>query len=135
MPWLAGQIRVAPLLAVKRQRPHHIDQIFDLADRAAPHILIAMRQLRRSAGMDADRLCRVELDTVAPGQKHILDDAEDKLVLDQLWPAASGSAGVRSVWSCCRKSRPDRMAFRQVFFQIVIEVVDQRWRQGIGMRQ
>jgi hypothetical protein len=24
------------------------------------------------------------------------------------------------------------MAFRQVFFQIVIEVVDQRWRQGIG---
>jgi hypothetical protein len=42
-----------------------------------------MRQLRRSAGMDADRLRRVELDTVAPWQKHILDDAEDKLVLDQ----------------------------------------------------
>src|SRR3546814_8478235 len=35
-----------------RQRPHHVDQIFDLSDRSAPHVLVTMGQLGRRAGID-----------------------------------------------------------------------------------
>jgi hypothetical protein len=56
-PWLPGQEARGPVLCGETgERPHDIHEIFGFADGAAPHILIAMRQLRRRAGMDGDGL-------------------------------------------------------------------------------
>src|SRR3546814_6869382 len=60
-----------------------VDEIFDLADRPAPHVLVAVRHLRRRTGMNRDRLSGVELDAVAPRREDGLDDGEDGRMLDQ----------------------------------------------------
>src|SRR3546814_19801850 len=43
------------------QRPEDVDEIFLGAVGAAPHILVAVRELPHFARMDFDRLCEVEL--------------------------------------------------------------------------
>jgi hypothetical protein len=52
--------------AVGCERPHHVDQIFDLPLDRLPHVLVAVRVLDWCSGMDLDRLGQVELDGVAP---------------------------------------------------------------------
>jgi hypothetical protein len=69
---------------VAGERPHHIDQIFGLADGAAPHVLVAMWELRRRAWVKRKRLGEVELDGVAPWLHHSARDSEDQGVLDEL---------------------------------------------------
>ena len=65
---------------IRRERPHHIDQIFDTGCADGPHVLVAVRRLDQPAGEDLDRLCQVELDAVARGAEDILDDPQDELV-------------------------------------------------------
>ena len=47
------------LICVARARPHHFDEIFDLAGHTAPHVLVAISQLRRRAWMKCERLRQV----------------------------------------------------------------------------
>src|SRR3546814_443997 len=47
------------------ERPKDIDQIFLTAVSAAPHVVVAVRELAHLARMDLDRLPEVELDAVA----------------------------------------------------------------------
>jgi hypothetical protein len=63
--------------------PHHIHEIFHLADRPAPHILVAMGDLGGGLRVDFDGLCRVELNAIAPWRENGFDNGEDEPVLDQ----------------------------------------------------
>lgn len=47
------------------ERPDNIDQILELALRSWPHVMIGMRELLDLAWVDLDRLCDIELDTLA----------------------------------------------------------------------
>src|SRR3546814_4514891 len=55
------------------ERPKDIDQIFLTAVSAAPHVVVAVRELAHLARMDLDRLREVELDAVASRPQYPLD--------------------------------------------------------------
>jgi hypothetical protein len=61
----------------------YIDQIFHLPGGTAPHVLVAVRKLGERTRMKGDRLGEVELDRVAPGQEHLFDNAQYKLMADE----------------------------------------------------
>src|SRR5204862_126042 len=70
--------------AIVRERPHHVDEILGLADRTAPHILIAVRKLRQGARIERDRLGQVELDCIAPRAERLLYQCEHERVQHEL---------------------------------------------------
>src|SRR3546814_11712823 len=55
------------------ERPEDIDQIFLSAGRAAPHVLVAVRELAHLARMNLDRLREVEQDALASPPQYPLD--------------------------------------------------------------
>src|SRR3546814_3956080 len=67
----------------RRNRPHHVDEIFELPGRTAPHVLVPVRKLRWRARMQLERLREVELDGVAPRLEDSVDEAHDGRVLDK----------------------------------------------------
>src|SRR4029450_8090287 len=92
--------------------PHDVDRIFDLTLGAAPHVLVAVRRLHRGAGRDLDRLGDIALIPVAPGTERLLNNAEDKLVLDERGSVArsfeqrSEAAGTAAIeWADRRRCR------------------------------
>ena len=93
----------------RRNRPHHVDEIFDLAGRAAPHILIPVGKLRRRAGMQFERLRQVELDGIAPGvengphQAHDRGVAHESLDSGYAFQKAAKALGARTVEAALTK--------------------------------
>lgn len=72
--------RAAILPRERTQWPHHIHEIFDRPLWTTPHVLVAMRGLRERAGVDFNRLRKIEGDAITPWQKHSLDDSEHAFV-------------------------------------------------------
>src|SRR3546814_3201525 len=56
------QPRAAVLARERGQRPHNVDEIFEVALGPLPHVLVTMRQLRKGTGVDFDGLGQVERD-------------------------------------------------------------------------
>src|SRR3546814_17329791 len=76
----------------RRNRPHDVDEIFELAGRTAPHVLIPVRKLRWRPRVQLERLRAVELDHVAPGP----EDRGDGEVRSASWRGRGGQAVV--IW-------------------------------------
>src|SRR3546814_6626538 len=72
------QPRAAVLARERGQRPHNVDEIFEVALGPLPHVLVTMRQLRKGTGVDFDGLGQVERDPLAPWKQHLLDNLEDE---------------------------------------------------------
>lgn len=76
--------RCAIRLGKGREGPHHVDEIFDLAERALPHILIPVGELRERAGVQLDCLGEIELNPLAPIAKCQFGKVENRAVHDEI---------------------------------------------------
>jgi len=123
----------AILACVARERPHHVDQIFRIANDPAPHVLVAVRKLGRRARVERERLREVQLDCVAPGLEHAPRDAKDERVLDDLAgqrrtdkqsPEPLGERAVKAAVAERRLAEIDR--------KIAVEGSDRPGRNSIG---
>src|SRR3546814_17722494 len=64
----------ADVLARERgQRPHNVDEIFEVALGPLPNVLVTMRQLRKGTGGDFDGLGQVGCDPLATWKQQLLD--------------------------------------------------------------
>src|SRR3546814_13594521 len=61
----------------RRNRPHHVDAIFELPGRTAPHVLVPVRKLRWRARMPLERVREVELEGVAARLEARGDEGND----------------------------------------------------------
>jgi hypothetical protein len=65
---------------IRRERPHHVDEIFHARAVHRPHLLIPVWGLRQAARQDLDRLGQVQLDNVAMRLEDDFSGAENGVV-------------------------------------------------------